>query len=146
MENLIEKIKEVNNFASKFEDLTEETVTTVFVNSVDKKQYNTLEEAFEAGIKDLSIFKKIEVKTSPKNDILMMLNTASITTEDVEAVKLFAKYLSLIDDDAEYLKESRRINNKLAKARKEGNEKMINELTEERNKLNSKFGKTIRRR
>lgn len=144
MDNLLEQIKQVNEFASQFKDLTEETTTTVFVNSVDKKQYNTLEEAFEQGIKDLSTFKKIEQKTNPKTDILKMIGVNSITTDDVEAVKQFAKYLSNIDDDAEYLKLSRRLNNRLVKARKADDKQLIDELIKERNELNLKFGKSIR--
>lgn len=145
MENLIEKIKEVNEFASKFKDLTEETITTKFIDSSTKKEYNTLEEAFEFGVKDLSTFKKIEVKTSPKTDILKLVGVESVTSDDVEVVKQFAKYLSSIDDDAEYLKLSRRLNNKLVKARKADDKKLIAELTEERNKLNLAFGKSIRK-
>lgn len=144
MDNLIEKIKEVNEFASQFKDLTEETITTKFINSADKKEYNTLEEAFEAGVKDLSTFKKIEVKTSPKTDILKLIGVTSINTDDVEVVKQFAKYISSIDDDAEYLKLSRRLNNKLVKARKAKDTTLENQLIEERNKLNLKFGKSIR--
>ena len=144
MDNLIEKIKQVNEFASQFKDLTEETITTKFIDSSTKNEYNTLEEAFEAGIKDLSTFKKIEVKTSPKNDILKMIGVNSITTDDVEVVKQFAKYLSSIDDDAEYLKLSRRLNNRLVKARKADDKQLIDELIKERNELNLKFGKSIR--
>lgn len=145
MENLIEKIKQVNEFSSQFKDLTEETITTKFIDSSTKNEYNTLEEAFEQGVKDLSTFKKIEVKTSPKTDILKMIGVTSITTDDVEVVKRFAKYLSSIDDDAEYLKLSRRLNNKLVKARKADDKKLVAELTEERNKLNLEFGKSIRK-
>lgn len=144
MDNLIEKIKQVNEFASQFKDLTEETITTKFIDSSTKNEYNTLEEAFEAGVKDLSTFKKIEVKTSPKTDILKMLNIEGVSTDDVEAAKQFAKYLSSIDDDAEYLKLSRRLNNRLVKARKADDKQLIDELIEERNKLNLKFGKSIR--
>lgn len=144
MDNLIEKIKQINEFASQFKDLTEVTITTKFIDSSTKNEYNTLEEAFEAGIKDLSTFKKIEQKTSPKTDILKMIGVNSITTDDVEAAKQFAKYLSSIDDDAEYLKLSRRLNNRLVKARKADDKQLIDELIKERNELNLKFGKSIR--
>lgn len=144
MENLIEKIKEVNEFASKFKDLTEVTTSTKYVDTANKKEYNTLEEAFEAGVKDLSTFKKIEQKTSPKANILKLIGVEGITSDDVEAVKQFAKYLIEVDDDAEYLKLSRRLNNKLVKARKAKDTTLENQLIEERNKLNLKFGKSIR--
>lgn len=145
MENLIEKIKEVNEFASKYKDLTEETITTKFIDSSTKNEYNTLDEAFEAGVKDLTTFKKIEVKTSPKTDILKLIGVTSINNDDVEAVKQFAKYISSIDDDAEYLKLSRRLNNRLTKARKADDKQLIAELVKERNKLNLEFGKSIRK-
>lgn len=101
MNNLLQDIKKIVDFAKNCGDLDTPITRTYYVNNLDETDFfRTLEEAVERKL-NLGDYTKVDVEESAKQDIFKM-GIGDITKEDVENVKYFAELLERISPDLEF--------------------------------------------
>lgn len=127
---LLEQIKEVLNEAEKFTDLKKEIKKTVFVDS-DNNQYDSLEQAFEAGITDFSNFEKKEIKVNPIFELSKLINDNYLSSDDIEIINKFSELAQKLDIQKDLERKRTKLYNYKTKAKKANDKAKLNEIEKE---------------
>ncbi|MGM0376576.1 MAG: hypothetical protein ACQEQ0_07360 [Bacteroidota bacterium] len=144
---LLDQIKDVVNEAHQYSDLGKEIKSTVFVDKKTNTEYGSLEEAYDKGVTDIGSFEKVTKTFNPKQGIAKMISgQEKLTSEDVDQIKEFARLAGKIDAEADYKKRYNSLMNKKSKAKKDGDNNLVEELEKQIKELNDRFGKRARRR